>query len=74
MNNTPVYGCEGCRTTGGRMSCFIHGQFEYHFDFTIKQDSPIYHNCPKHGQYCCPECLDIEASSIASQRSKLKGK
>jgi hypothetical protein len=22
--NTPVYGCDGCNTTGGRMSCPIH--------------------------------------------------
>lgn len=25
MDNTPIYGCNGCRTTGGRMSCFTHG-------------------------------------------------
>jgi hypothetical protein len=23
--NAPVYGCDGCNTTGGRMSCPIHG-------------------------------------------------
>ncbi len=23
-NNSPVYGCDECKTTGGRMSCFKH--------------------------------------------------
>lgn len=26
MDNTPIYGCSGCDTTGGRMSCATHGQ------------------------------------------------
>jgi len=25
IDNTPVYNCEGCNTTGGRASCAIHG-------------------------------------------------
>lgn len=25
MDNTPIYGCSGCDTTGGRMSCGTHG-------------------------------------------------
>jgi len=32
--NAPVYGCELCRTTGGRMSCWKHG---YKF-FNIAQE------------------------------------
>ena len=27
MDNTPIYGCSGCSTTGGRMSCYQHGVF-----------------------------------------------
>jgi len=25
MDNTPIYGCSGCATSGGRMACGIHG-------------------------------------------------
>jgi len=25
MDNTPIYGCSGCATTGGRMGCATHG-------------------------------------------------
>lgn len=26
MDNTPIHGCSGCATTGGRMACSVHGQ------------------------------------------------
>lgn len=29
MDNLGIYGCAGCSTTGGRMSCAIHGQITY---------------------------------------------
>lgn len=25
MDNSPIYGCSGCATTGGRMACGTHG-------------------------------------------------
>lgn len=25
MDNSPIYGCNGCSTTGGRMACGTHG-------------------------------------------------
>lgn len=25
MDNSPIYGCAGCATTGGRMACSTHG-------------------------------------------------
>ena len=25
FDTTPIYGCSGCETTGGRMSCAVHG-------------------------------------------------
>lgn len=35
MDNTPIYGCNGCRTTGGRMSCYQHGQTTYNFGRSV---------------------------------------
>ena len=31
MDNIPIYGCNGCKTTGGRMSCYQHGQTIFYF-------------------------------------------
>ena len=28
-DNTPVHGCRGCETTGGRMGCAAHGGVFY---------------------------------------------
>jgi len=38
MENTPIYGCTGCSTTGGRMSCYQHGYFVLNF-------SGVHHRC-----------------------------
>lgn len=61
MSNTPIFGCEGCNTTGGRISCPIHEKFVYFYESTIYI---YYQQCP----YCsyliknnadwrdCPNC------------------
>ena len=44
-DNTPIYGCEGCSSTGGRMSCPTHGSnLQYCFPQIEKKP------------YKCPVC------------------
>lgn len=43
--NIPVYGCEGCNTTPGRMGCYIHGSRTW----TIVPTNKIYPYDPEFG-------------------------
>ena len=58
MKNVPIYGCEGCNTTGGGASCPKHGTFTYFYE-----TNDYFQRCP----YCgylkdryewkfCPNC------------------
>ena len=31
MDTTPIHGCTGCSTTGGRVSCYQHSYFVLNF-------------------------------------------
>ena len=57
MGNAPVYGCEGCRRTGGRGSCYLHGRFVIPTNDYFKrcknghlQESPGHKYCPECGE------------------------
>ncbi len=51
MNNMPVYGCNGCETTGGRMACPYHGG--------VLILSPSLHECDH--STCRQQLADAEA-------------
>jgi hypothetical protein len=66
MDNTPIAGCEGCKTTGGRMSCYSHGN---RFNQISKSEEYGYGSkirCPKHNELvACPECCEEEADEMS---------
>ena len=42
MNQIPISGCQGCGSTGGRMSCHIHGNVEKLQFLTMQWEYPHY--------------------------------
>ena len=69
MNNTPMTGCEGCKTTGGRMSCYIHGRNMFSISTNIAKVEYGYGSklrCPKHDELiACPICCEEDATEIS---------
>ena len=67
MNNTPIYGCEGCKTTGGRMSCSTHGgQITFINGIEQLKDDWGRSICPKHKtEFTCPDCMEEIAQEIS---------
>ena len=70
MDNIPIYGCESCRTTAGRMGCTIHTSYPIMIKRNIitqpKDDDYGHAICPKHKEeFFCPECME-EIGSLAS--------
>ena len=57
MDTTPIYGCDGCKTTGGRLSCYKHGQITFSLGGTTTQDDWGHAMCPKHKEeFTCEKC------------------
>ncbi len=77
-DNNPIIGCPGCQTTGGRMSCSTHGQTNHTTNVTIPvgghyikpKDNWGHSDCPKHGEFTCPDCTEdmaVEISKVTYQ-------
>ena len=52
VDNVPVYGCDTCRGTGGRMNCAIHGGWQSNDYFKRCKNG---HQVEGWYKYC-PEC------------------
>lgn len=68
MDNKPIYECNGCKTTGGKLSCYKHGQTKFTFGGISKKEDWGHAICPKHKQqFTCPDCdreFEIEVSKV----------
>jgi len=61
FNNTPIVGCTGCQTTGGRLSCATHGNYNIYYGVQHKDNVPY---CPIHGEITCDRCNEEIAREV----------